>query len=269
MTVKFRFFQYLILILLAVVLVLSGCKKNVQDISDTSKDDNRQILRVGVSTNAPPLIYQENGQITGLESVLAEKLGNYLNRRIVFVEVPWKKQLDYLKDGKTDIVMSAMTITKKRSFLVDFTIPYMRSGQIMLVRMEDSQRFSTGITSVMNTDYRIGTVRNTTGDFFVSSAINGANETVFSISEQAVESLIRGKIDVFVYDAPMICYYAAQSEADKLVPILAMGTEEYLAWAIRKSDIDLKNQVNAFLKSFKESGELQQEIKRWIPYLYR
>ena len=224
-------------------------------------------LRVGVSTNAPPIIFKQNGTITGLEAAFAQKLGLFLNRKIVFVEVPWIKQIDYLNEGKTDIIMSGMTITPQRKYLVDFITPYLRSGQIMLVRMEDLNKFSNGITDVMNRNYRVGTVSDTTGDFFVTEAIAKVNEINFKTSQEGVAALINKNIDVLVYDAPMVCYYAAVYQSEKLVPILVMATEEYLSWAVRKNDANLKERLNLFMKTITENGELTKEINYWIPYL--
>ncbi len=188
---------------------------------------------------------------------------------VQFVEVPWDQQIDYLTAGKTDIVMSGMTITQARSALVDFSRPYLRSGQILLVRMEDRRRFATGVDSLLNTNYRIGTVADTVSDFFVTTAINGANEIVFKTSQEAVDALIAKDIDAFVYDAPIVCYYAARHQNDKLIPVLTMATEEYIGWAVRKGDAELLAKVNGFLDTMTSQGALQEEINYWIPYLNR
>jgi polar amino acid transport system substrate-binding protein len=254
------------------VFLAAGCQQAMTSGSGkTGGSDQRDssVLNVGVTANAPPYVFKQDGKLTGLEVSFAMQLGRHLNRAVNFVEVPWDKQFDYLKDGKTDIIMSGMTITEQRSYLVDFVTPYMRSGQIMLVRMQDRSRFAGGINSVLNTNYRLGTVANTVSDFFVSSVINGANEVVFQAPEAALSALINDKIDAFIYDAPVLCYFAAQNQQDKLIPILDMGTEEYLGWAVRKGDAELLAGANSFMDSLQADGRLQQVIKRWIPYLYR
>jgi polar amino acid transport system substrate-binding protein len=260
-----RFLRRAVLLFIAATLLLTagGC---VQTPAVNQEDS---VLRVGISTNAPPFAFRQGGKTTGIEPALATRLGNYLGKKIELVPVSWDEQIDYLNTGKTDIIMSGMTITEQRSFLVDFTIPYMRSGQIMLVRLEDRQRFATGVESLLNTNYRIGTVADTVSDFFVTATINQANEIVFKTSQDAVNALIDQKIDVFVYDAPVICYYAARHQQDKLVPVLAMATEEYIGWAVRKSEPEFLSQVNQFVQSLKQQGALQEELAYWIPYLYR
>ncbi len=252
------------------VLFLSGaCAPVATDSADQSAAGETAIIRVGVTANAPPLIYKRNNKITGLEAAFAFKLGDYLKKKVVFVEVPWDKQIDYLNQGKTDIIMSGMTITEERSFLVNFTEPYMRSGQIMLVRMADQSRFSGGIGSILNRNYKIGSVPDTTSDFFITRTITRPQVVYFKNPQAAVKGLISKTIDVFVYDAPIVCYYAAMYQSDKLVPILDMGTEEYLAWAVRKGDTELLQEANGFLDSMRQQDLLEKEIKNWIPYLFR
>lgn len=251
------------LLLIALLLMTGGC---AQPPAEAEKEP---LLRVGISSNAPPYAFRQGGRITGLEPALAARLGDYLGKKIELIEVPWEQQIDYLNEGRTDIIMSGMTITEQRRFLVSFSKPYLRSGQILLVRLEDRQRFVTGVESLLNTNYRIGTVAGTVSDLFVTATINQANETVFQTSQGAVDALIANDIDAFVYDAPVICYYAARHQQDKLVPILTMATEEYLGWAVRKSDAELLERVNRFVDTVGREGTLKEEISYWIPYLYR
>ncbi|NNF47357.1 MAG: transporter substrate-binding domain-containing protein [Desulfofustis sp.] len=252
-------------LLLALIILSGGCQPAaVPDAVDPASS-----LRVGISAHAPPFAFRQGGEITGLEPAFARKLGDYLGKTVQFVEIPWGQQIEYLTTGKTDIIMSGMTITEARSTLVDFSLPYLRSGQILLVRMEDRRRFATGLESLMNTNYRIGTVADTVSDFLITTAINDANEIVFKTSQEAVDALINNEIDAFVYDAPIVCYYAARHQNDKLAPVLTMATEEYIGWALRKGDTELLTKVNEFLDSLKNEGKLQEEIQYWIPYLYR
>ena len=261
-----RTYSLLLISLFLVLLLFSG---GCQPASVPPIQPSEPTLRVGISANAPPFVFRQGGEVTGLEPALAIKLGEYLDKTIQFVEVPWGQQIEYLNQGKTDIIMSGMTITQARSAVVDFSTPYLRSGQILLIRMEDRLRFSTGVESLLNTNYRIGTVADTISDYFVTTAINGANEIVFKTSQKAVEALISNEIDAFIYDAPIVCYYAARHQNDQLLPILTMATEEYIGWAVKKNETELLSSVNAFLESYENQGKLQDEIKYWIPYLYR
>lgn len=246
-------------------VLLSACQPH--STTGHSKTLQNTDLRVGITANAPPFAFKQAGSIIGLEPALAEMLGAHLGRTVSFIEVPWDRQFEYLNSGKTDIVMSGMSITRQRSLAVDFSKPYLRSGQIMLVRAGDRQIFNSGVESLLNTNYRIGTVSATISDLFITSTINGAVKTAFGEPQEAVDALIKNEIDAFVYDAPIVCYYAARHQQDKLIPILNMATEEYIGWALRKNDTELLAQVNDFVDTIERSGALKKEINYWIPYL--
>ena len=132
---------HLLPLIVGLAFLFAGCQQAaVPDAVDPATS-----LRVGISSNAPPFAFRQGGEVTGLEPDFALKLGDYLGKTVRFVEVPWDQQIKYLTEGKTDIIMSGMTITQARSAVVDFSIPYLRSGQILLVRMEDRRRFGTGV----------------------------------------------------------------------------------------------------------------------------
>ena len=256
-----------VLYVITLTFLLSACGASVHKTNRLKVAPDPSVLRVGVSTNAPPLIFKKNNKIIGLEADLAEKLGKYTGRKVQFIEMDWKDQIDALEKNEIDIIMSGMSITDARRYRIAFSNPYLRSGQILLVRLSDKPLFLTGIYSLMNSRYVIGTVKNTTGDLFITKTINGVEVKSFATSDDAVQALINKKIDAFVYDAPMVCYYAAVNENNKLAPILTLATEEYIAWGIRKEDTKLLEQANMFLTELQNSQTLQRIIRTWIPYM--
>lgn len=242
-----------------------ACTPQVKETTKIAADPS--ILRVGITSDAPPLIYRSNETVVGLEADFAKRLGKFTGKRVEFIEVDRDKKIYSLLNDEIDIIMSAMSITDARQYQIAFTAPYLRSGQILLVRLQDKAKFSTGIYSFMNSSHVIGTIKNTTGDLFITKTINGATVKRFKTTSSAIEALIAKKIDALIYDAPMVCHFAAINENQKLAPILTLATEEYLAWGIRKEDTDLRQQANIFLQSLKDSNELQEIIRSRIPYM--
>lgn len=254
-----------------VSLLLLGCPTTSSDRNDIAPNNSSSngVLRVGVSTNAPPHVYKVKGQLQGLEIDLANQLGQYLSRNVKFVELRWDRQLTALEEGSIDIIMSGMTSTPKRAYRVAFSQPYMRTGQMLLVRMDEAGKFGQGIFSLMGSKPQIGVIKNTTGDFFITKTIHGAHLVRYKTSQSAVKDLVKGTIDVFVHDAPIVCHFAARTEKYRLTPILQFATEEFLAWPVNKMDRDLLDQVNDFIALKQKDGSLQKTIKHWIPNLHR
>ena len=244
---------------------LFACTPQVKQTTKLAADPS--ILRVGVTSDAPPLIYRSNDTVAGLEADFARRLGKFTGKKVEFIEVDRDKKVSSLLNGEVDIIMSAMSITDARKYQIAFTAPYLRSGQILLVRLEDKAKFTTGIYSLMNSRHVIGTMRNTTGDLLITETIKGAKVKRFKKTSDAVKALIAKDIDALVYDAPMVCHFAAINENQKLAPILTLATEEYLAWGVRKEDTELLQQANAFLQNLKDTNKLQGMISSRIPYM--
>ena len=227
------------------------------------------LLRVGVSSNSPPLISKKGETNVGLEADLARALGTYLGKEVRFIEVPWKDQIDALLDDQTDIIMSGMSITPLREVRIAFSKPYFRTGQMALIRNKHKRIAPYGFYGIMgiSTILRFGVVKGTTGEAFVRRSFPKAkNIETFKTAGEGTEAMLRNKVDILIHDAPMILMLAAENESGGLTVIPSLLTEEYLAWGLRKSDPQLVESVNLFIDQLNESGELDEMIKRWIPF---
>jgi len=91
---------------LGILIILTfGCVPvNSPTTGQSGLDQNT--LKVGVSTNYPPIIYKENGKPAGLETDFAIGLADFMGRKLQFIQVKWEDQIPALLSGKTDIIMS-------------------------------------------------------------------------------------------------------------------------------------------------------------------
>jgi ABC-type amino acid transport substrate-binding protein len=251
---------------LAGLLLLTGCAAPRQQAVKTieiAPDPN--ILRVGVSTSAPPLIYKQSGKIIGLEAEFAKELAKYIGKSVKFVELDWKDLIPALLADKIDIIMSGMTRTPLREVRIAFTNRYLGSGQTALIRREDAARFSTGLFS-LTTSSAIGVIKDTTGEFFVETRFSSVEKVVFRNSQQAVRALINKDIDMFIHDAPIVFYLASENETNGLTALFALLQEEDLAWAVRKDNRSLLNSANKFLTDPNNQDMIKKMTKYWIPF---
>ena len=247
-------------------LLLTGCMATHTENNPAGQGSRQPVLRVGISADARPMAFHDHGRIAGLEADFAKGLAEYTHRRLVFVELPWSRQIPALLAGKTDIIMSAMTITRARDYQISFSKPYMVTGQIALVRLRDVSKFGDGLTDLLSPVIKVGTVDATTGDLLILR--NKAKGAVlhFKDADHGVQALFDRTIDAFVYDLPMNFYLGAKYADKGLVPVTVPLSREYLAWGIRKDDQKLIHAANAYLKNLHDSGKLQQMIIHWIPF---
>ncbi len=256
---------FVFFILLTALFLLAGCAPGGQSTTNPSLiSPDKNVLRVGVSSNSPPLIFRQGNKIVGLEATLARELATYLGKSLRFVELKWDDQIPALLENRIDIIMSGLTITTLREVRISFSIPYFESGQMALIRRQDAARYSTGMFSLA-TSSAFGAIKDTTGAYFVEAQFSSIKRKLYTNSGAAVKDLINQDIDMFIHDGPMILYLASENENKGLTALFTPLTREYLAWGIRKDNVELLDTANNFLRAFNETGKLSKLIKFWVP----
>ena len=260
-------FGFLVLAAYCIGLVwITGCASTAKQAPEPPAPvPDVNVLRVGISPNAPPLIFKQGSKIVGLEADFAREFAKYLGKSLRFVELEWEDQIPSLLANRIDIIMSGMTITRLREVRVAFSNPYFRSGQMALIRREDAALFKTGFFTITKSA-AIGSIKNTTGEYFVENQFGRVKKISFNNSKEAVKALLDKKINMFVHDAPIILWLGSENENNGLTPLFSLLTEEDLAWGIRKDDKKLLASANNFLKMANEEGRLKQIIRHWIPF---
>jgi len=224
-------------------------------------------LRVGIATNYPPIAFEENGKVVGVEADLARKLGEELPTKVTFVELDWDELWPALRDDKVDVVMSGVSITERRSELVTFTDPYLRVGQMALIRKTDMSKLSDP-TAMAQPGRRVGVEKNTTGEAYARRHLDQAVIVPFDSVDAGIAALRGGDVEYFVHDAPTVWRVVGRppKEDPELVGLYRPLTDEYLAWAIRKDEAaTLGVLLDGKIEEWQKDGELQEVIDRWIP----
>ena len=92
-------------------------------------------LRLGITNVMPPFtFFNAAGEPVGLEVDLARIIAQRLGRLLVIEDMPFSSLISALKNGKVDIIGSAIAITKERKIILSFSISYFSTGVVPLVR---------------------------------------------------------------------------------------------------------------------------------------
>src|SRR6201991_1236308 len=119
---------------------------------------------VVVTENAyPPLqfIDPKPGKQIGWEYDAMNEIAKRLNFNVQYQNTSWDAMIQAVSDGQYNIGMTGITIKDDRKQKVDFSDPYMRSEQFMLVR-GDEKRFTDAKTFSAFKDGLIGAQPGTT-----------------------------------------------------------------------------------------------------------
>jgi ABC-type amino acid transport substrate-binding protein len=218
-------------------------------------------LRVGVSPVFPPMVFKQQGQLVGIEVDLARALGERLGRAVTFVELLWEDQIEALQQGRIDIIMSSMSITPARAFVIDFSLPYLSVGQGILVRREDEGKYLLGMPHKPSGP--VGVLKATTGEFLVQRDFPKARRRTYKSEADAVQALKKKRIDLFITDSPLVWYLAGVHAAEGLSAVSFLLSQEQLAWGVRKGDDSLRNAANGFLQEAMQDGTVAGILRRW------
>ncbi len=218
-------------------------------------------MRVGVSPVFPPMVFKQGKALAGVEVDLAQALGEKLGRKVLFVELPWEDQIEALNAGRIDIIMSSMSITRARRYVIDFSRPYLVVGQMTLVRREDQNRYALGFP--ITPPGTVGVLKATTGEFLVQRDFPKARRKVFRSEAEVVQALRRKKIDLFISDSTLVWYLAGLHSAEGLAAVPLALSEEQLAWGIRKGDEKLLTAADEFIQSAAQDGTVKRIFRRW------
>ncbi|MDH3715331.1 MAG: transporter substrate-binding domain-containing protein [Gammaproteobacteria bacterium] len=240
--------------------ILAGCASTAPTTSPVA---GVEPLRVGIVPNYVPVIFKQGGVVSGIEADFALLMGEALGRPVELVELSWFELIPALNESRIDIIMSGMSVTPARREQVFFTDPYMQVGQMALIRTVDLGRISDSL-SLYRTREKIGFEHGTTGEDFVRTRLERAQPVGFNSPDTGIAALRAGLITAFVHDAPTVWRIAGSPTERELVGLYQPLTEEYLAWAVRKNDVQLRDALNAQLSILRAKGELQRIIDRWI-----
>jgi polar amino acid transport system substrate-binding protein len=240
---------------------MTACALTLVISPDASAQTPGKPLRVGVSPVFPPMIFKQGKELAGVEVELANALGKSLGREIKFVELPWQDQIEALTDGRTDIIMSSMSITAARRHMVNFSKPYFLVGQMALVRRENKLDYALGFPMKLNGT--VGVLKATTGEFLVQNDFPKSTIKSFSNGDDAAKALIKKKINLFIADSTLVWHLAGKHSAEGLTVVNIALTEEALAWPVRKTDDELLAAVNAFVAQSSQDGTFLKVFRRW------
>jgi polar amino acid transport system substrate-binding protein len=221
-------------------------------------------LRVGVTPDMAPYVFLQNQQYdryAGLEIDFAGRLAADLGRPLVVVPVAWDEQIPSLLAGRTDVIMSGMSITPERASRVAFGDSYLTTSLQAVVRRDDVTRWPTP-EALLQTSPRIGVKKGTTGEAFVRARRPDENIVVYRRSRDAVNELIGYRIDVYVSDAPVI-EAAVIAHPRQLTAFPRAVGQQSLAWAFHPENEALRRAANATLARWRRDGTLKSLLAAW------
>ena len=199
-----------------------------------------------------------DGELVGFDIDMVKELGKELGREIRFEEMEFTGLIPSLLNGKIDIIVSGMTATEKRAKKVTFSESYFQTKLCLLVNV------NSGIEKSSDANGKTIVVKQgTTGQMNVGVLFPDSKVEVLTGEADCANLVASGRADAFLYDHLSI-FEAAKKHKSTTRAIYESLSEEPYAMAMRKEDTELHEQVNAFVRKFREDGRLAKLKQKWM-----
>jgi polar amino acid transport system substrate-binding protein len=224
---------------------------------------------VVVTENAyPPLQFVDpkSGKQIGWEYDAMNEIAKRLNFQVEYQNTSWDAMIQSVSDNQYNIGMTGITIKEERKEKVDFSDPYMRSEQFMLVRGDES-RFNDAKTFAAFKDGLVGAQPGTTPFYTAVYSVLDGNEQnprikLFETFGATVQALKTGDVDVVLTDGTAGKGYVDASNGGLKLIGGPLGTEDF--GFIFPKGSDLVAPVNAAIASLKADGTIDALNKKWF-----
>ena len=253
-----------VIIALTSVLTMSGCAKS--DMTDWEYIEDKGTLIVGYDNAFAPMGFIDiaTGKDVGFDLDLANAVGEKLGIKIELKPITWTTKELELKAKNIDLIWNGYTITPEREAMVDFTVPYMKNEQVVVINKKNADKYST-VESMK------GALTMAQGGSTAINAIEG-NEYLKDNELKELEQnpmilleLQLGLVDVAVMDYVVASYLLAQDTSTynevMIVEDVSLVGEEYGIGA--RKDGDTSEMINKALAELKEDGTLMEIAEKW------
>ena len=145
----------------------------------------------------------DTGEAVGYDYDIFNAICEYLNCQPEYLEISWDAMVAVMGGESSfetfDVGADGITITEERAQHVDFSVPYIASQQVLLVRIEED-RFVEPEDFVADPNLIIGTQLGSTNYIAAEELVGAERVTAYDQFGTAVQALINGDVDAVMID---------------------------------------------------------------------
>lgn len=224
----------------------------------------KKVYIVASDISWPPFEWKdEAGNYVGFDLDVMREIAKLEGYRIEIKDIAFDSIIPGVEAGKYDIGASGFTITEKREEVVDFSEPYWKSDQAVLIRKDSGLNVITALSK----GRKVGAQRGTTGaDWIKSNLIEKGVKVELKLYETyplAVLDLVNKNIDAVLQDEPASRASVAKEKAIEIAGIIVTGEE--FGFLVKDGDpYGLLSKINEGMKKLHASGEWDKLVAKYF-----
>ena len=223
--------------------VICGC---AQKESDT--------VKMITEATFPPYEFLRGQEIVGIDVEICRAVAQKLGKNFHCETVDFDSVIPAVISGKADLAAAGITVTEDRKKNVDFSIPYVKTGIVVVYKKDNPFKDKDQLKGK-----KIGVQSGTTSETFVTDQLKQEPDRSKSPAE-AVAALKAGRVEFVIADIDP-AKNCVKGEAD--LALSDFITSEEYAIAIKKGQPDLLKTINETIAEIKADGRLEKWVKEF------
>ena len=229
-------------IIFGISFLLFGC----------NKDDNKLVMVT--EAGFAPYEYRDSNGIVGVDVDIAREIAASMGKELEIKDVAFDSLINELNSGKADFAAAGMSISEERKKEVDFSIEYVSSKQVIVVRKDYNKIKSASDLDGKTISVQLGSV----ADSYVNNNYKNSKIVRQKKFLSAAEDVKAKKADCIVMDE-LPAKELVKNNSELTILSIELFTDKY-AIAVKKGNTELLNKINEVLEKLIEEGKIEEFI---------
>ena len=226
-------------------------------------EEKKETIVVGYTIYEPMNYLDENGELVGFDTELAEAVFANLGYEVIFQEIEWSSKYTDLDSNTIDCVWNGFTANTAdddgvlRSEKVDFSYNYMENRQVVVVKAD------AGIATAADLNGKMGVAESGSAGEAYAKEFEGTSFKGFIKQTDCLMEIKSSSADFAVVDAQLAKSYVGKGDYADLVILEDLSSEvEYYAIGFKKGS-ELTANVNAQLEALAADGTISALAEKY------
>ena len=221
---------------------MPGCGKN-----------GNQLVMV-TEAGFAPYEYHDGSGIVGVDVDIAREIAAAMGKELEIKDVAFDSLINELNSGKADFAAAGMSITEERKKEVDFSIEYVSSKQVVVVRKDYNKIKSVNDLNGKTISVQLGSV----ADTYVTKNFKNSKIVRQKKFLSAAEDVKAKKSECIIMDE-LPAKELVKNNSELTILKIELFTDKY-AIAVKKGNTELLNKINEVLEKLIEEGKIEEFV---------
>lgn len=247
----------------AALFTLLPLSAHADQLADVKKAG---VLLMGTEMQFAPFDYMEGGKQAGFNAELFKQIGDELQVKVEFIDLPWASVLPGLDAEKFDLVAGPLLVTKARMERYQFTLP-IADGSVALLKQASNDSLNKPEDIAGKTvGAGKGSAQLEELQAFAATLPEKVTIREYVDNNQAYADLAAGRLAAVANSLPNIAFVASQRSKVFQVVEPPFGKKSYFAYLARKGEFSksLVEAIDQAILKMHQDGRLAALQKKWL-----